>query len=961
MGRVIRVFSCLSLLLGALAAAQAEKWTIYKPGNTGIGGNQIEGFRLDPQGRPWVGARYPFQGDGGVAMYDGLKWTNYSNVDNLMPSEFVYGMAFAPDGTKWFGTDVGLVHHFGDHFTLYNSSNSPLPKNFIRSVQVDGSGNVWMVYWDPLYIYTGVARFNGTTWTIWPHTSSLGFGETIQLDRIAIANNGHVWVGSNSTAGLARWDGAKWTRVIPGAGTSGPYNPYLGRDGRLWALAGNSVRVLDGSTWLSKPVPVAGDVLWTSLHAMPDGSYFVGNWQGLLAYNNGTTWQSMVTPGGVINIETNSAGELWWVSLKRLYKFLSWGSWKVFHSGNTGLTEYQTNSITFDTVGNLWVGTAGGGAAAFNGSVWRGFNPYNDGSEPWGLPTDNVSEIIGAENGSVWIATGNSAARWNGSTWTQFGFGFLNDDVAEGPDGSILATWDINTDRGYAKFNGTDFVRTSLVGAPLYAGEPHDVHVDANGKIFLGVATGLITNESGLWTRTDMTTLVGGNNMAAYCVKKAPNGDLWVGTERGLLRRRNGVWTRFTEQNSGIAADNICSIDIRADGLLAVGAFNGSLWPYHGGVSTFDGTTWIKRTYSNSPIQHEQVEDVKFDPQGNLWIVSQSEGIAKIELGLGTGVGLSSFSVIPNALPGGLSATAQITLGGPAPAGGVVVNLKSDSPLLTVPSTVTIPQGATSNTVTVKTTKVNTDTTASLTATAGTLSKSAQVSLLYNQAGYYGQFVPLVMEAGKKYEVSISYRNMGSSTWTDGAGFRLASRNPADNKTFGTNRLRLNPLIPVRPDDLGNFMGTVTAPLAPGTYVWKWKPLLNGVGTFGEESVTTSIQVVASSNAAQFVSQVVPTSVKPGATFTASVTMRNSGTTTWSHDLGYRMQSRNPTDNTTWGTNRMFIPSGVSIAPGQTYTFTRTFKAPALAGSYNFKWKMLLNGAGSFGDESTNKVVTVAP
>jgi hypothetical protein len=955
--KLIATFMCGMVV----ALSTAEQWTIYKPGNTGIGGNLVEGFRLDPSGRPWVGARYPIQQDGGVSMYDGAKWTNYSNVDNLMPSEFVYAMAFAPDGTKWFGTDVGLVHHYGDHFVLYNSSNTPLPKNVIRSVQVDAAGNVWMVYWNPGFIFTGVARFNGTTWTIWPHNSSLGFGDTIMLDRLEIAPNGNVWVGSNSAAGLARWNGTSWSRVLPGTGATGPFNPYLGRDGRMWVLTQSDVRVLNGTSWLTKPLPASGPTDWTALHAMPDGTYFVGNWAGLLAYNNGSTWQSMVTPAAVMRIETNAAGELWWVSLKRLYKFVSWGSWRVFHSGNTGLTEYFSQSLTFDTVGNLWVGTAGGGACSFNGTIWRGFNPHNDGSEPWGLPTDYVGEILGAKDGSVWIATGNSAARFNGTSWTQYGYGFMSEDVAESSTGLILSTWDINTEAGYGTFNGTGFNRVNLMVAPVYGGSPKDIYVDGAGKIFYGTQTGLVTNETGSWVRIDMAPIVGSINSVANCVTKAPNGDLWVGTANGAARRRNGIWTVFRESNSGIPANVVHSITVRADGLVAIGAFDGTLWPYHGGVATYNGTTWTKWTYGNSRIQHEQVEDVKFDKNGNMWIVSQSEGIAKITLGSGSGSALSSLVATPNALAAGLTTTGQVTLTGPAPAGGVMVNVVSNSPLAIVPATVTIPQGATTTIFSVKTGKVVSDTTVAISVSAGGLTKSAQIILQHNNAGYVGQMTALQMVAGQRYSVSVSYRNMGSSTWTDGSGFRLASRSPADNTTFGTNRLRLNPVLAVRPNELGNFTGTATAPITPGTYLWQWKPLLNGVGTFGDESTPYPITVTASTNASQFVSQSVPASVKAGATFTASVTMKNVGSATWTNAVGYRMQSRNPTDNMNWSTNRMYLSSSASVASGASYTFTQSFKAPSVPGTHNFQWKMLLNGAGSFGETSPNVVISVNP
>ncbi len=86
-----------------------------------------------------------------------------------------------------------------------------------------------------------------------------------------------------------------------------------------------------------------------------------------------------------------------------------------------------------------------------------------------------------------------------------------------------------------------------------------------------------------------------------------------------------------------------------------------------------------------------------------------------------------------------------------------------------------------------------------------------------------------------------------------------------------------------------------------------------------------------------------------------SVTMQNNGTTTWD-TTNYKLGSQNPQDNTTWGLNRVNLPS--SVAPGGSVTFNFTVTAPSTAGSYNFQWKMV-KGSTFFGAASTNVVVTV--
>lgn len=76
-----------------------------------------------------------------------------------------------------------------------------------------------------------------------------------------------------------------------------------------------------------------------------------------------------------------------------------------------------------------------------------------------------------------------------------------------------------------------------------------------------------------------------------------------------------------------------------------------------------------------------------------------------------------------------------------------------------------------------------------------------------------------------------------------------------------------------------------------------------------------------------------------GRSYTASVTMKNTGKTTWTSAANYTLGSENPADNVTWRTNRVKLTS--TVAPGQNHTFTFTVTAPTATGTYNFQWKMV--------------------
>jgi hypothetical protein len=121
-----------------------------------------------------------------------------------------------------------------------------------------------------------------------------------------------------------------------------------------------------------------------------------------------------------------------------------------------------------------------------------------------------------------------------------------------------------------------------------------------------------------------------------------------------------------------------------------------------------------------------------------------------------------------------------------------------------------------------------------------------------------------------------------------------------------------------------------------------------------------------SSNNAMFVSQSVPATMVAGQTYNVSVTMKNTGTTTWreTSDAFYRLGSQNPVDNVTWRAhNRVYLsqttPPVSTVAPGSEVTFAFAVTAPSTAGTYNFQSRMVQDAVEWFGDYTPNVSVTV--
>lgn len=141
----------------------------------------------------------------------------------------------------------------------------------------------------------------------------------------------------------------------------------------------------------------------------------------------------------------------------------------------------------------------------------------------------------------------------------------------------------------------------------------------------------------------------------------------------------------------------------------------------------------------------------------------------------------------------------------------------------------------------------------------------------------------------------------------------------------------------------------------------------------GSKLVATIEPTAVNGNDAQFVSMCAqedfaspPTCVPigtgspfgdPSQTYRVFVTMRNTGTSTWTAAGGYKLGSQNPANNNTWGLTRANLSA--SVAPTQLVTFTFGAKKPAQGNGYfNFQWQMVQDGGvGYFGERTNNGIV----
>ncbi|HSS22568.1 MAG TPA: PKD domain-containing protein [Pyrinomonadaceae bacterium] len=114
-------------------------------------------------------------------------------------------------------------------------------------------------------------------------------------------------------------------------------------------------------------------------------------------------------------------------------------------------------------------------------------------------------------------------------------------------------------------------------------------------------------------------------------------------------------------------------------------------------------------------------------------------------------------------------------------------------------------------------------------------------------------------------------------------------------------------------------------------------------------------------NAALFIAQTVPATMTAGQSYPVSVTMRNTGTTTWSAAHLYRLGAENPLDNSLWGLSRVHLPA--DVAPGADVTFNFTVIAPYSGAdeppAAQFQWRMVQEFIQWFAGATPSQTVTI--
>lgn len=546
-------------------------------------------------------------------------------MNSPLPDQWVYGIDIDGD-VAWLATGQGLARFdmTSDEWTIFDRS-AGLPASEPRAVRVDARGDVWVALTTAAPgEQGGVARYDGESWTMVTGASGLPWASD-HIISLMIDSRDRIWVTNGHESGAAVYEDGDWMLHEPPNPPWKLRSPMEDAAGGLWfATDFGAWRLLDG-VWTYHQG--AFDV--RSIRRGPGGSVWLGTSSGEVFSYDGAGWTLVVdVDDRVRSISFDPSGRPLIVTPFYSY-WLDGGAVTGAYNGyNTGMTDYDVSHIHVDDRGHYWFSSSFGGLCEFDGTVWNGFNAFNQGSQPWPF---NRAAVTGADSdagGNLWISTGEGLGRWNGDTWTVYDrstSGIFDDDltcVAVDSRGWIWAGGDAT---GINWFDGATWHHAGAGTLP--SGEIRNVVADDAGNVYICDKVGLAIFDGAEWRQHSPP------GFPVHDVAVDDQGDLWVATGEGLAHWDGARWAVHDETNSGVPADWVSSVAIGHDGLIWVGGFNVFIWPYYGGVASFDGATWTRYMAGSSGISHVQVEDVAVDRNGDILVSALTEGVDIIRVG----------------------------------------------------------------------------------------------------------------------------------------------------------------------------------------------------------------------------------------------------------------------------------------------------------------------------------------
>ena len=288
---------------------------------------------------------------------------NYNTDNSDLPFNTVRCIEWH-DEAIWVGTETGLAQFKNEQWEIYDSGNSELYSDNIRSLKSDGDSLLWIGT-----MQGGLFCFDGTTWTNYNYANS-GLTDNI-VRSIEIDHNANIWMAT--TEGIFMYDRSDWYH---------------------WNMQNNNLQTNNIND------------IQVGFH----NEKYVGTTNGGIIYFDSlntfteyTIMNSDLPDNSVVDIALDQYGQPWFISPAAglVQDTDVGGPWIIFNNTNSGIPSNALNCIEMN--GNeLIIGSQLSGLIIKNDNSWSYINSNNS-----DLPDDNVLSLKKDLNNNIWVGTYN--------------------------------------------------------------------------------------------------------------------------------------------------------------------------------------------------------------------------------------------------------------------------------------------------------------------------------------------------------------------------------------------------------------------------------------------------------------------------------------------------------------------------------------------------------------------------